>query len=424
MAYNSVGAERTSRHFPPHPRKPPMSRLHRAIFILLFPLFCVASAAKAGEAAPPMAFDKIYNAPAGQSTSWGAFKGELVVVDFWATWCGPCIASFPHVRELAKELTGEPIRFVFVSIDDDIAALEKFLAASNLPGWVCSDPRMSVAKAFGVSSFPTTVLISPKGELLGYCSTSELTADLLRTQAKQDVPLPFLKSNPGVDFRTSAEERDSAQDFVRITVSRSTGREPAMSSSPSSGLVAKQVTASYIYRELTGLHPTRFRGAVPSEDMTIDVSVWVRDCKSWTALYETSQSAVDAAFGVVSQKVKRAEEVTVLTIPDPWPSGLLRVSSDETESGIRWEKGVLKIRRVFPFSLGFMLANRLSVPVEIACAEGSRAIPFDAELTLPESYTGEELLEAMVHQWGLKRSVEIREIDVLMFEPAKPDPTH
>ena len=56
-----------------------------------------------GEAPPPLGLETILQAPLGTQASWAILKGKVVVLEFWATWCGPCIAAFPHLNEMAEQ---------------------------------------------------------------------------------------------------------------------------------------------------------------------------------------------------------------------------------------------------------------------------------------------------------------------------------
>jgi thiol-disulfide isomerase/thioredoxin len=64
----------------------------------------------------------------GEKGSLEKFKGKILVIDFWATWCGPCLRAMPELNKLAEEIRGEDIRFVTISKDDDVHLWQKKLA--------------------------------------------------------------------------------------------------------------------------------------------------------------------------------------------------------------------------------------------------------------------------------------------------------
>src|SRR6202023_3997679 len=72
---------------------------------------------KIGTPAPPLIFSELLQAPSGARTDWPSLKGKVVVLEFWATWCSPCIASIPHINDLVASL--DPARFQLISIDEE-----------------------------------------------------------------------------------------------------------------------------------------------------------------------------------------------------------------------------------------------------------------------------------------------------------------
>ena len=117
---------------------------------------------KSGDRAPELAVEKLLNGPADNDLSWAALKGKATVIEFWATWCGPCVGAIPHLNELADELSGRPIRFLSVT-DEDEETIGPFLKAQPISGWVGLDLDRSVFQEYGVLGIPVSVLVDRQG---------------------------------------------------------------------------------------------------------------------------------------------------------------------------------------------------------------------------------------------------------------------
>jgi thiol-disulfide isomerase/thioredoxin len=91
------------------------------------------------------------------------YEGKVVVLDIWATWCGPCRAMIPHEREMVKKLKDKPFAFISLSVDDEKAELEKFLKKEDMPWihWWQGDGGLPAA--WNVRFFPTIYIIDAKG---------------------------------------------------------------------------------------------------------------------------------------------------------------------------------------------------------------------------------------------------------------------
>jgi thiol-disulfide isomerase/thioredoxin len=100
----------------------------------------------------------------GKKVKLSSYRGKVVVLDFWATWCGPCKAMIPHERELAEKLKDKPFAILSVSVDDEKKELAEFLGAEKMPWSHWWDgPKGPVVKLFRVKAFPTLFLIDAKG---------------------------------------------------------------------------------------------------------------------------------------------------------------------------------------------------------------------------------------------------------------------
>ncbi len=86
------------------------------------------------------------------------------VVEFWATWCGPCIKQIPHIKSLAKEYEGRNVIFIGLSVDQSIDAVRKFVKKNNINYHIGMDNGLS--DSLGVSSVPKAFIISREGKIL------------------------------------------------------------------------------------------------------------------------------------------------------------------------------------------------------------------------------------------------------------------
>lgn len=146
-------------------------------------LSIVASAAavrpEIGATAPPLHFTQLLQAPSGTQTDWPALRGKVVVLEFWATWCGPCVASIPHLNELATAVDPATVQFISIDDNDDPKVVENFLSKRKMAGWVGIDTSGATLKAYGVGGIPMTVLVDTKGRIAAVTQPQFVTADKL-----------------------------------------------------------------------------------------------------------------------------------------------------------------------------------------------------------------------------------------------------
>jgi thiol-disulfide isomerase/thioredoxin len=97
------------------------------------------------------------------------FKGKVVYVDFWATWCGPCKAEFPHSRELHQKFAGKAVVFLYVSMDQDEASWKRGVHKLQLPGYhfyPTEAQREAMYYRYQVESIPRYMLVDKKGNIV------------------------------------------------------------------------------------------------------------------------------------------------------------------------------------------------------------------------------------------------------------------
>ena len=104
--------------------------------------------------------------PAGKDLEWSSLKGQYILVDFWASWCGPCRQSFPHMRDIYKTYKEKNFEIYSISIDKDKAAWLKAVEQEKNPWLSTLDTKNISQKGFAVTAVPTYFLIDPDGKIL------------------------------------------------------------------------------------------------------------------------------------------------------------------------------------------------------------------------------------------------------------------
>jgi thiol-disulfide isomerase/thioredoxin len=90
---------------------------------------------------------------------------NVVLLDFWATWCGPCIQAMPEVDEVAKKFTDKGLVFYAVNVGEDVATVKEFLSQSKLEIPVAMNTDNKIAEMYRVEGIPQTVLIGKDGKV-------------------------------------------------------------------------------------------------------------------------------------------------------------------------------------------------------------------------------------------------------------------
>jgi cytochrome c biogenesis protein CcmG, thiol:disulfide interchange protein DsbE len=93
-------------------------------------------------------------------------KGQYVYLDFWASWCGPCRASFPWMNTLHDKYNGKGLKVVGVNVDKKLEEAQKFLKEVPAKFSVAYDDTGATPKAYAVKGMPTSLLIGPDGTVL------------------------------------------------------------------------------------------------------------------------------------------------------------------------------------------------------------------------------------------------------------------
>lgn len=106
----------------------------------------------------------------GKSLSVAGFKGKVVLIDFWATWCGPCVMELPNVIKAYEKHHDHGFEIIGISLDQDQERLKSFLKQKNMNWQQYFDGKgwgNKLAQKYGVQSIPATYLLDQEGKIIG-----------------------------------------------------------------------------------------------------------------------------------------------------------------------------------------------------------------------------------------------------------------
>lgn len=224
-----------------------MINAQRRALLALMLVACLSGLARAqqvpgpGDAAPPITLDALTNAPESAKATWDAWSDGTTVIEFWGTWCGPCVAAIPHINELHDEFAPKGVNFLSVTYEEP-AITDRFQQRKKLHTWIGHDMDQSMVKDYAVRAWPTTFIIRD-GTIISRTHPTALTKERLAAIVEgQDDPKPDSRSArnappgsigpdgrpivsgnilPGVDPYSPIEDQPAVQIIVRPAGDRS-----------------------------------------------------------------------------------------------------------------------------------------------------------------------------------------------------------
>jgi thiol-disulfide isomerase/thioredoxin len=104
---------------------------------------------------------------AGEDISLSSYRGKVIFLNFWATWCGPCRAEMPSMQKMYEALKGEDFEIIAVNLQENEDVVKQFIEESGYTYPILLDTTGRIGGTYGARSIPTTYIIDKNGFVLG-----------------------------------------------------------------------------------------------------------------------------------------------------------------------------------------------------------------------------------------------------------------
>ena len=378
--------------------------------LALLPAFVLAVVPE-GQPAPRVSMKLLNEGGILDFPGWKAYKGKVVVLEFWDTDCVPCVANIPHMNDLEKALRGKPVEFISVTPEKE-AVIRKFLKKRPISGLTAVEGD-SAWKAFGVRAVPQTVIIGKDGTVLRYTAPDELSEKAL-ARVLEDGSVSEIRNiifTEDDDYKKEPEVQPLFE--VSVTTVSQDGKA-SFGRSTGQGVVVLDFNRNSLPLMLAQAYGTsEIRIETSSSLPQQKFSFLVRAPKaSESALMPMLREAIKAAYGAEVRSMKKEKQVLVLTYDKTVPHTGIAPALD----GDSWSSGsgyILSLGARLPALIAF-LENTLGIPV---VDETGLDGPYDMKLEWKKG-DNDSLAAVLKEHFGMTLTPATRNIEIFEAFPA------
>ncbi len=304
------------------------------LFFLLI-AHCGLAQPKKGEPMPNLRFGPMLNAPV-KTASLDQLRGKLVLIEFWATWCSPCLEAMPHLNKLQTRHANQ-LQVVTVT-DESPQRIGQFLAKRPSNLWVAIDSSRSLTNIFPHHVIPHTILIGPDGRFIAQTRPGAVTDALIDSLWRgQGVHLPEKVDNPltlAEIMRTYFDAADTVKSrfMMQAQIKGAPGVQMTHANDPvfrNRRITCINLPLTTLYRIAYGDFP--YKRTIDKTGSTDESPVYCLDLivASKEQLHPTLQRELASRFDVQTRIEAQQKEVNVLRITDPVK--FARISRSQSE---------------------------------------------------------------------------------------------
>ncbi len=266
-----------------------------------------------GKPAPALSIEKLLQAPDGAAVSWTSLKGKCVVLEFWATWCAPCVGSIPHMNELRTHFKSRPIEFIAVT-DEPEAKISAFLKRRPIESWIGLDTNGSLFDDYGIRVIPQTVLVDAKGVTVAITSPEKVTTDVIESLLHGRpliLPMAEDESEKGLKAGSDPSDGGANEALYQIVIRPATNSEGGRSASRAGKLSIMGCDPAIVLSSLYGtpVYQIDIKADLPKGPFDVIASI---PNGGEDQLYPALRRAVEMSFRIKTRRENHVTEVFVL----------------------------------------------------------------------------------------------------------------
>jgi uncharacterized protein (TIGR03435 family) len=374
---------------------------------------------KVGDKPPLLQATDLLQAPPGAKMNAKSLHGKVVILEFWATWCGPCVAAIPHLNELAEQFKNKPVQFVAIT-EEDKATVKKFLARRPIKAWIALDANKAMNKAYGIEAIPHTVVLGKEGRIAAIIYPAMLTTkvidDLL---AGKKISLPVPSGGVGFTVGSLPGNENQPKPLFQVLIQPSSYTNTVGCGSGNGNMTAIGYTLRDALPMIFDINSDRIVVHTPLPKGRYDFVVtqpW--PSKADGAVNTLLQAAVKSAFGLTAEKQTNQVNAFILKVknsnaPDLMASPTRGMS---LSTGLASDRASVEGVGVSIAAVASFLEDRLETPVIDETGLTNR---YDISLNWQQKSWDkpnlEGLQQAVQEQLGLELIPEKRPVEVLVI---------
>lgn len=388
--------------------------------VLLLSTICLAATGwgaqqpspKIGDAAPALNLNKILQSNETVAANLNDLKGKVVVLEFWATWCVPCIPAIKHYNELSERFKGKPVRFIAIT-DEDEMRIAQFIKTQPIRTWIGLDKTRATFDAYQVVGLPHTVIIDRNGHIAAITQPENVTETVLNDLIDgKSVSLPLKVSIADDLDWDKAATSDQIEPLMQVIIKPSNANIGGVKSRPGHVTADGAVLMNLIHAAYQ-TSSVRIINNLPESSQMYRVSVIVPPGRE-EALYPLFQQALATTFGINVRREMRDVDVVILTVPLGKAAGL---QPSQSKEGMAMEmRGQIRSRKQRIKTLAEQLEVALGRPVV-----DKTGLTGEYDWELPYSRVDKNILiNAVREKLGIEITETKQPIEMLIVDKTPP----